>query len=370
MIKRGWRPVDTPAVLRAARRFSLLAIVLLFAVPASARQPSEKKAIWGPVAVDGVSQFPIYAQLGVGIYQATLPWSAISPTRPRDLADPSDPAYRWPADIDVARDEARRYGMRVALMITGAPPWANGGRPSQWAPSPESFAAFAQAAARRYPDVGLWLIWSEPTKATNFQPLAAGDPRGPRTYARLLDAAYGALKAVRPGNRVIGGNSFTGGVIRPEQFVRWLRLPDGRPPRMDMYGHNPFGAREPDLRRPPLGGGYADFCDLDTLMSWVDANLGRAGGRRLPLFLSEYTVPTDQANWEFNFHVTPATQARWLASALRIVRRTPRLYTLGWAGLYDDPADALLHPAGTEVHRGLLDVAGRPKPSFWAFARG
>jgi hypothetical protein len=354
-----------------ARIVVMLLAALVAASPACAwASPSTKKAIWGPVSLDGVSQFPIYADLGVGIYQAALPWASISPERPADIADPADPAYRWPVEIDTARAEAARYGMQVALMLTSSPSWANGGRPSRWAPRPADFAAFAVAAARRYPDVRLWMVWSEPTKATNFQPLSAGSPRGPRVYARLLDATYEALKRVDRGNRIIGGNTFTGGVIRPQQFLRWLRLPDGSAPRMDLYGHNPFGAREPDLRSPPLGGGYADFSDLDTLMGWVDANLGRPQGRPLPLFLSEYTVPTDHANWEFNFHVTRATQARWTASALAIVRRTPRLFTLGWAGLYDDPPDVPGRPPGQGVGRGLMDADGHPKPAYAAFKNG
>ena len=32
---------------------------------------------------------------------------------------------------------------------------------------------------------------------------------------------------------------------------------------MDLYGHNPFGPRRPDLSKGPLYPGTADFCDLD-----------------------------------------------------------------------------------------------------------
>ena len=35
----------------------------------------------------------------------------------------------------------------------------------------------------------------------------------------------------------------------------------------------------------------------------------RLDGKRLKLFLSEYTLPTGHPNLEFNFHVTEATQA-------------------------------------------------------------
>ena len=54
-------------------RLIALALVLLaaFAPPADARY-SSKKAIWGPTKVNGVSQFPIYRDLGVGIFQMQL----------------------------------------------------------------------------------------------------------------------------------------------------------------------------------------------------------------------------------------------------------------------------------------------------------
>jgi len=55
----------------------LLLLVLALVVPAQADAAvTRKKAIWGPVSVDGRSQFPIYADLGVGIYQSTLRWDA------------------------------------------------------------------------------------------------------------------------------------------------------------------------------------------------------------------------------------------------------------------------------------------------------
>jgi len=51
-----------------ARRLGLVgltALALMAAVPsfAAGAQQSRKKAIWGPVRVHGVSQFPIYKQL-------------------------------------------------------------------------------------------------------------------------------------------------------------------------------------------------------------------------------------------------------------------------------------------------------------------
>ena len=349
---------------------------LLAAGPAHAR-PSLKKSIWGPIKVRGKSQFPIYRDLGVGIYQTTLSWNEVAPRRPADPANPDDRRYYWPHEIDYAVNEGRRYGIRVAVELIFSPAWANGGQPYNWVPRPEDFAQFAATAARRYPGVHMWMIWGEPTRKANFRPLSPerynGQPlnakqrEAPRNYARILDAAYGALKQVSPRNRVIGGMSFTTGNISPLNWIRHMRLPNGLPPRMDMYGHNPFSARRPNLRRHRIKPALADICDLDDLAGWVDRWLGRPRGRkRMKLFLSEYFLPTDHANVETNYWVSRKVQADWLGAALRLARGWSRIYTLGWYALYDDRRRA----DRQEVNRGLLTRSGRRKPSYRAYKRG
>jgi hypothetical protein len=184
----------------------------------------------------------------------------------------------------------------------------------------------------------------------------------------MLDACYGALKRVSRRNLVIGGNTYTVGDISPRNWIRYMKLPNGKPPRMDLYGHNPFTSRRPDLRNPgPTGTavGYADFSDLGRLVGWLDKDQ-RRGKRPLPLFLSEFFFPTDHPNHEFPFYVTRSTQANWLAAALRIARRWPRIYTLGWYSLYDDPPT----PTGDEVNRGLIDITGRKKLAYYAYRVG
>lgn len=362
----------------AALRGLILVCAVMLAVPggAGAATPTMKKSIWGPVQRDGVSQFPIYRDLGAGLYQYTITWNDIAPKRPRRQTDPADPAYGWPAELDYAISEARKYGMEVSLLVMNAPRWANGRANHRFSPPPRDFGRFLIAASRRYPAVRHWMIWGEPSRAANYRPLiheerdkplSRAARAAPRRYARLLDHAYSVLKRADRRNRVIGGNTFTTGDISPRNWIRNLRLPDGRPPRMDFYGHNPFTARRPDLKKPPLGFGFADFSDLDTLVGWIDRSLARRGRNRgLRLFLSEFLLPTDHPNSEFNFYVTREAQADWLSAALRITRRWSRIYTLGWVALYDDEPQA----DGLEVARGLLEHDGDRKPSYAAYRDG
>jgi hypothetical protein len=355
----------------------IVALAVLLALPSTALagENSRKKAIWGPVELQGVSQFPIYDELGVGIFQMRVSWSSVATARPANPRDPADPAYAWPAEVDRALELARPYGIRLSILLMDTPAWANGGRDPRWAPTdPRDFADFAAAASRRWRDVGHWMIWSEPTKPSNWQPLV-GDRRrplrgrgldAPRRYARLLDRAYGALKAVDRRDQVIGGNTYTVGAVAPLRWISAMRLPDGRPPRMDLFGHNGFAVRKPDLGDGPLGNGLADFNDLDTVHRAVARNLRRPGRRTPRIFVSEYSLPTGHENFEFNFFMTERTQRSWISAALREVRRAPQVYTLGYLGLYDDA----LRPDGRQVERGLIRRDGTRKPAFAAFAAG
>ncbi len=363
-------PIATHSALIGQAPHALLAVLLFLLallLPAEGAHaaPSPKKAIWGPVVRDGVDQFPIYRDLGVGIYEAKVSWAAVARRRPAHPTNPADPAYSWPSGIDQAVREAPGYGIAVSLLVMDSPRWANGGRGPQFAPpNPHDYSKFIQAAARHYPAVHHWMIWGEPTKPSDFEPQGRA---GARLYARILDAAYGRLKAISRRNLVIGGDTYTVGATPPLRFVRMLRLPSGRPPRMDLYGHNPFSAREPRFGQSPLGGGSVDFSDLPLLERAVNRQLARPRHkRRLRLFLSEFTLPTDHTNFEFNFYLTRAVQARWLGDALRITRRTSWIYTLGYLALYDDA----LRPDGQQVERGLLDRQGLPKPAFAVYRRG
>jgi len=247
-----------------------------------------------------------------------LSWADIAPTRPTTPTDPADPAYRWPADVTAAAAEAPARAIKLSLLVANTPPWANGNRaPIQAPPNPQDYADFLTAAARRYPAVRRWMIWGEPNRDDRFAPNAENDPAGPRAYALLLDAAYAALKAHSPNNKVIGANTWTSGTVKPPDFLRWMRLPSGDPPRLDWFGHNPFPYRSPKLAEAPLPGGFRDISDTNTLSSEVR----RTYRRQMPLWLSEYTIQSDHGSIVFATFVSRAVQARYLTAGLRDRRR-------------------------------------------------
>src|SRR5215217_3879449 len=107
------------------RRALLLSLALVAFLATSAHAAvTTKKAIWGPVEIDSQSQFPVYRELGAGIYQTTLDWSQVASLEPLDAKDVEDPSYEWPEEIDTAIAEAKTAGIDVALTITDTPSWS------------------------------------------------------------------------------------------------------------------------------------------------------------------------------------------------------------------------------------------------------
>jgi hypothetical protein len=319
-----------------------------------------EKAIWGPVTLpSGKSAFPLYRKLGVDTFQIQLSFENAAPRPPSQPRNPSDPAYSWPSDVGQAISAAKRQHIRVAILVNRAPQWANGGRPGIWVPNPASFRDFLTAASRRYPSVRRWMIWGEPNRADRFQPNADNRPTAPRAYARILDAAYVGLKRASRRNIVIGGMTWTGGGVKPAPFLRWLKLPSGRRPRLDWYGHNPFPFRKPELKADALSGGWRDMSDMDVFAREV----ARAFPGSPRLWLSEFTVVSDKQSNIFQIFSSQKQQASWLAAAYRIANRLRAVAGLGWLSLFDQP------PAPGSANWGLLTSDGSPKPAFRAYQR-
>lgn len=327
-----------------------------------------RKAMWGDALV-GPEMLSKYRDLGVGIYQMPARWNEIAPTEPADPTNPKDPAYKWPPYIDPSIAESAKHGMQVQLMLIGVPKWANGGRSWQWAPNdPGDFGDFATALSKRYAGVKLWMIWDEPSREEVFRPFEAAPPTGPlneaqaqapRNYARMLDAAYGAVKDLDPKDLIIGGNTHSGagaGAIPPEQWIRHMRLPNGEPPRMDMYGHNPTTYRRPDFGHRPTPKGIVEFSDLQRLAGVIDQSFP---GQELKLYLGEWGIATGYGIDT----VDEETQTKWIEAAFRLIEGWDRIYTVSWI----TPIDRVEN--GIELI-GLLDAEGDPTPLYYAYKAG
>jgi hypothetical protein len=338
-VARGW----------AARGTALLVfLVVLAAVAGSAQPAAAQRALRYPSKCisdspfhNGRSILPELRRLGVRVWSSGISWAQIAPTRPANPTSPDDPAYQWPKNLDGFLTAARADGIDPVLFVNGFPAWSNGGRDPSWAPKdPRDYADFMAAAVRRYPQVRRWVAFSEPGNYVNFKPQGDTGRRAPRLYARLLDAAYGSMHAARRNVIVIGGNVHPAGsndatTTAPDTFLRNMVLPNGRRPRLDMFGINPYTERPVNMALPkrPL---RVDFDDLD----WLERQLDRLWpGRHLRLFVDEFGWNTEHEAQGWLYYVPRQKQAADLPKAYAAAARLGRVDTLCQFRLYDAPPD-------------------------------
>jgi hypothetical protein len=212
---------------------------------------------------------PLVKATGSTIYRIQERWAAIAPTRPRNSANPADPAYRW-APIDAADRNAAASGAQLLINIYAAPSWAEGpNRPTtgygktntlppitgSWDPDPAALGQFATAMATRYsgttpdplnpgamlPRVSLYEAWNEPNYKMFLTPqcsvgrlLPAGNCSRHGVlvsidkYRAMLNAFYSGVKLVQPEAIVSSAGlassnaSSQGSEIAPLRFLRGL----------------------------------------------------------------------------------------------------------------------------------------------------
>ncbi|MCB1742162.1 MAG: hypothetical protein KDK91_17440 [Gammaproteobacteria bacterium] len=129
---------------------------------------------------------------------------------------------------------------------------------------------------------------------------------------------------------------------------------------MDLYGHNPFGFRIPNLADKPSPRGMVDFSDSRRLVKVLDRYYP---GKKLRLFLSEWGVPAgDTLDGELGFRLNFQQQAKWIRAGLRVSRNFKRIYTIGWIHPYDRP--------DLDITTGLMKADGTKKPGYHAFRNG
>jgi hypothetical protein len=289
--------------------------------------------------------------LGVRVVRFSLHWDEIAPTAPADALDPEDPAYDW-TDASTVLDGLRAHHIEVVLQLVGTPRWANGGKPSNYAPtSAATFAKFASAAAHEYPWVRKWVIWNEPNQVRWLRPTS------PTIYVvRLLNPAYTAIHDAIHGAQVAGGGTAPRGSTGGVSPVAWLGGMYRAHARLDAYAHNPYPL-DPK-RETPLEGGCTHcstitMATLDRLVELVSHDFPRAR-----IWLTEYGYQTNPPDKLLG--VSPALQARYASEAAYVAYHEPRVDMLIQFLYRDEPTLA-------RFQSGLVTLQNAEKPSYDAF---
>jgi hypothetical protein len=308
------------------------------------------------------------------IIRSQVTWAQIAPTRPANGADPFDPAYARLADVDEFVRSAQRRGMEVLLTIYGTPPWANGNKKPNVAPTNmKDLTDFSRALAARYsgryagyPYVRFYSVWNEPNLNQFLSPQfgAGGRDVAPTTYAHMYRAAYSGIKAGNAKALVgIGETSArghdkpTGGVVQdshsPGKFAQLVAKADPGL-RFDGWAEHPypFTPAQPPTARVQLPN--VSLGQISGFQKLIDKAFKRTS---TPIWITEYSHETKPQD---SHGVSYATQAAYAQKALSIARQNPSITMFIWFVLRDDPSDPW--------QSGLLDESGSRKPAFATFA--
>jgi hypothetical protein len=290
--------------------------------------------------------------IGVQIVRYNLRWDKIAARKPSSPTSPADRAYTWTQSDTILRALKAR-GIAALLTVYGTPRWANRGRGPNWAPTKaSSIAAFARAAAKRYPWVQRWAIWNEPNQKRWLRPTSAA------VYTtRLLNPAYVAIHAVNRRALVGGGVTAPRGNAGGVSPVDWIQGMDRAGARLDAYAHNPYPL-SPHTETPWAGGCVGcHTITMATLPKLLRAVESAFGAKRI--WLTEYGYQTNPPDRLIG--VSQSRQAEYLASAALRSYLAPRVDVLIHFLVRDEP-----QLGGWQS--GLLSISGVAKPSYWGFA--
>ncbi len=153
--------------------------------------------------------------------------------------------------------------------------------------------------------------------------------------------------------------TFTVGEVYAPEWIRWMRLPNGKPPRMDWYGHNPYSTREPNLKLRPTCPGCATSA-TSTPSARSQEDYKKRDAADLPVRVRG-ALGSPEPDLRLLRH--QQQQAGWLTAGYRIAHRHRWIAGLGWWTLVDGPV------AADSTNSGLLRADGTPKPSYYAYRR-
>jgi Cellulase (glycosyl hydrolase family 5) len=379
-----------------------LLLMLVLAAPAAAAGPQVGIAddrimlTGGPEADEAIAE---WKNLGIDDVRILAYWSYLAPgVKDRkapagfDSDNPNDPRYQW-WSIDQAVDRVRRAGMSVTLNLTGPGPLWSSSKPSRrmpaYKPKPSSYAAFVEAAAKRYGSrVDRYILWNEPNLNKWLAPQSSCKrgkctPVSPHLYRNLVRPAYNAIADADPSAEiVVGALGPRGRTIRTWKSTMepllWLRhfgcrsdsfkrIRSGyckgrkfKPATLDGFGVHPYSFRAPE--KPNRGRDSLSMAQLPTLIRTLD-RLKRVRGiksttRKVGVFIDEYgyqTKPQDPfagvSTRQQDVYLQRAAYHAWRSKRVKLFTQY----------LWED------EPNRVNWQSGLRDKRGRAKRSLSHF---
>ena len=290
----------------------------------------------------------LVADSGASWVRFDFEWTSAEPERGR---------YDWTA-IDRVVRAAHERDLRVLATLAYTPEWARppGATSDKFPPAdPATFAAFAEAAARRYAPRGVhhWEIWNEPNIVQFWAPRP-----DPEQYADLLRGASTAIRAADPEATIISAglspaaDREDGRGISPRTFLG--RLYDaGAGPDFDAVGMHPY-AFPYGVRR------VAEWNQFQTMPETHRVLVERGDGHK-KIWMTEFGAPTGTAEAA----VTEAEQVEMIRLGWEVWATWDFAGPMFWYSARDSGDDG----GEVEENFGLVRRDRRPKPALREFRR-
>lgn len=329
-------------------------------------------------------------------------WTAPNTATPPsgfNARNPGDPSYNF-ASADAAIRAATADGLKVLVVFTGAPLWAEGRgmpagtTPGSWRPDPHALEDYGVALARRYsghfpdplhpghmlPRVPAFQPWNEPNLDIYLAPQwSGGQPASPFIYRAMLNAFYRGVKSVDPrvlvvtaGTAPFGDPERDGRRLMPVLFWRsllCLREVAGTlrgtacrdPAHFDVLAHHPYSVGKPEtsaLHRDEVS--IPDLGKLTRLLRAAERTGGALPHIHHPLWVTEVGYNSKPPN---PGGVPLATDALWVEQTLELLR-AQGADAIFWSNVVDQPP---IPSYALTSQSGMFFLDGRPKPSLRAF---
>jgi hypothetical protein len=338
-----------------------VAVAVLIAAPAAAQGATNP--FYGVVGI----HFPTQAELdraaaaGAGTFRVQFDWK---------FAERA-PGVRDFSGTDLLFYSAARAGITILPDLLAVPPWMSRDRSR-----PPIFTAFHRDEwrslltdyASRYGSNGTfwaahpeipkrpattWEIWNEP----NLGDSIGGKP-SPRRFVRLLKISSEGLHAGDPNAQVLTGGLFPyrtlHNTMKMTKYLNAMYRVPGASSAFDALGVHPYAAQ-------PRG-----------VLHWVQVArkiMRQHGDGAKPIWVSAFGWVTGGAGFRTSIlRTTPRQQARKLTKTYGLLSRNAA--SLGIASaLWFLTDSSQKGPDSLADRQGLFRVNGKPKPSWFAFAR-
>ena len=294
-----------------------------------------------------LDKFDLIPPIGANIARQGLFWEAVE-------RNPGQP-YDW-SEMDAMYNGFLARGIRPLWVLYAAPCWAQSGTCQSGAHPAEAFydefAAFAAAAAVRYPEAIGFEIWNEP----NFRLYWGGDP-DPESYARMIQTVAPAIKAADPTVPVLTAalSPHINSEPNAMAYVEFLRrvYDTGAPKLTDAIGTHPYPNRR--FSEDYLGNIRVNLYRTFNIMQ-------NNGDAAKPIWVTETGVSNTGEDESF----TPDQQAQALAQIYELLRLIDHpIPVVVYHRFRDKPND----PRIKEQGYGVINPDGGLKPAYCSIAR-